>query len=671
MKFEDFGLSKQTNEGLKSANYTSPTPIQKETIPFSLEGRDVLAQAKTGSGKTLAFLIPLLEKLHSANWGQYDGLGALVISPTRELALQIFDVLRKVGKKHSFSAGLLIGGKDLKQEQERINRMNILIATPGRLLQHMDQTPEFDCSNLQLLVLDEADRILDAGFERSINAIIENLPEERQTLLFSATQTKAVKDLARLSVKNAEYVSTDEKSSTSTPKNLQQRYIVCELPQKLDILFSFIKTHLKQKIVVFLSSCKQVRFVFEAFCKMQPGIPLLCLHGKQSQQKRMAVFNQFSMKTEACLFATDVAARGLDIPLVDWVIQVDCPDEVQTYIHRVGRTARYNQSGHALLLLLPSEKKMVELLEAKRVPIEEIKVNPAKTKSIKGQLSAICSQSPDMKYLAQKAFICYLRSIYLQSNKEVFDVHQLPFEDFADSLGLPGAPQVKFTGGASSKNKSRQMEQIDNKEIRVPKTMGKKKQIELANAKSDSEEEVFDEKKPKTRIDKMFSQKNLTVLSEHYRKLAAHEDADSDDELLQIKRVDHDVSDDETMAKVNKKKPISKVKRSLLENGLNQKIVFDDDGNARKAFEIESLEQFEKNDIEKVKSEYMEKQSSQMKSADVTDKAAEKERRRQLKRERKLKEKQIRREEVSLLNLVWSYFGTNVNFRGIRIRISA
>jgi ATP-dependent RNA helicase DDX10/DBP4 len=443
MKFEEFSLSKKTLQGLESESFTTPTPIQKETLGFALEGKDVLAQAKTGSGKTLAFLIPLLEKLYKEKWGPDAGLGAIVISPTRELALQSFQVLRKIGKYHSFSAGLLIGGKDLKQEQERI-RMNILICTPGRLLQHMDQTPDFDSTNVQMLVLDEADRILDAGFEKAINAIVDNLPVKRQTLLFSATQTMAVKDLARLSVTDAEYVCTDERSLTRTPKNLQQRYIVCELPQKLDILFSFIKTHLKQKVMVFLSSCKQVRFVFESFCKMQPGVPLLCLHGKQSQQKRMAVFQQFSSKTEACLFATDIAARGLDIPLVDWVIQVDCPDDVETYIHRVGRTARYNSKGNALLLLLPSEIKMVEEIQSKKIPIETIKVNPSKTKSIKSQLSAICSQSPDMKYLAQKAFICYLRSIYLQKNKDIFDVHQLPFDDFADSLGLPGAPQIKF-----------------------------------------------------------------------------------------------------------------------------------------------------------------------------------------------------------------------------------
>ena len=187
-----------------------------------------------------------------------DGLGALIISPTRELALQIFQVLRQVGATHSFSAGLLIGGKDLNSEKLRVCKMNILVATPGRLLQHMDQTPDFTCDNLQFLVLDEADRILDSGFEKTLNAIIQNLPKQRNTLLFSATQTKSVKDLARLSLKNPEYVSVHEKAESSTPVNLVQNYLVCELQHKLEILLSFLKTHQKMKIIVFLSSCKQV-----------------------------------------------------------------------------------------------------------------------------------------------------------------------------------------------------------------------------------------------------------------------------------------------------------------------------------------------------------------------------------------------------------------------------
>ena len=164
--------------------------------------------AKTGSGKTLAFLIPLLEKLYRESWALQDGLGALIITPTRELALQIFQVLRTIGKRHNLSAGLITGGKkEFAEEQQRVVRMNVLVATPGRLLQQLEQAPGFDASSLQALVLDEADRILDMGFRDQLNAILAYLPVHRQTMLFSATQTKSVKDLARLSMKDAEYIS--------------------------------------------------------------------------------------------------------------------------------------------------------------------------------------------------------------------------------------------------------------------------------------------------------------------------------------------------------------------------------------------------------------------------------------------------------------------------------
>lgn len=288
------------------------------------------------------------------------------------------------------------------------------------------------------------DRILDSGFEKTLTAILQNLPSTRQTLLFSATQTKAIKHLARLSVKDAEYVSVHDAAESSTPVLLQQHYLTISLPLKLSLLYSFILTHLSSKTIVFLSTGKMVRFVYEAFCRLKPGTPLLDLHGKQSQGRRMEVMETFRARPRGVLFATDVAARGLDISAVDWVVQADCPDDVDTYIHRVGRTARNGKAGNALVLLLPSEKGFVDALKARKVPVAEIRADPAKTGDVRGRLAAMCSESGEMKYLGQKAFVTYLRSIHLQADKSIFDVHNLPFEEFAEALGLPGTPVVKF-----------------------------------------------------------------------------------------------------------------------------------------------------------------------------------------------------------------------------------
>lgn len=443
--FDDIPLSKRTRTGLEKASYKTPTEIQKEAIPHTLRGRDVLGAAKTGSGKTLAFLIPVLEVLWAKRWTSMDGIGAIIISPTRELAYQTFEVLRKVGSQHDLSAGLVIGGKDLKAEQERIQQTNIIVCTPGRLLQHMDETPNFDCLTLQVLVLDEADRILDLGFEEAMNSILENLPQERQTLLFSATQTKSVRDLARLSLKDPEYVAVHENSVTSTPQKLMQSYMVCELHQKVDMLYSFIKNHLTSKIIVFMSSCKQVKFTYEAFCRLRPGVPLMALYGKQKQMKRVGIYTDFCHKQAAVLFCTDIAARGLDFPAVHWVVQLDCPEDANTYIHRVGRTARYEEDGQALLVLLPSEEPgMLAALGAKKIPITRIVVNPKKLSSVQKKLETFCVQDQEMKHWAQRSFICYLRSVHLQSNKDVFDVHKLPTAEYAHSLGLPQPPRIRF-----------------------------------------------------------------------------------------------------------------------------------------------------------------------------------------------------------------------------------
>lgn len=242
------------------------------------------------------------------------------------------------------------------------------------------------------------------GFQKTLTALLSHLPKSRQTLLFSATQTQSVSDLARLSLKDPVKVGVEETlSEGATPKALEQHYVVCELDKKLDVLWSFIKSHLQAKTLVFMSSCKQVRFVFETFCKMHPGTPLLHLHGKQKQMTRLATFQRFTSMKHAVLFATDIAARGLDFPSVDWVLQVDAPEDAETYIHRVGRTARYESAGKGLLLLTPSEEEgMVAALKKKNIDIQKIKIKASKTQSISNQLQNLAFQDPEIKYLGQR-----------------------------------------------------------------------------------------------------------------------------------------------------------------------------------------------------------------------------------------------------------------------------
>ncbi|XP_002107237.3 probable ATP-dependent RNA helicase DDX10 [Drosophila simulans] len=461
-KFAQFPLSKKTQKALAESKFVHPTQVQRDSIGPALQGKDVLGAAITGSGKTLAFLIPVLEHLFMNKWSRTDGVGAIIISPTRELAYQIFETLKKVGKHHDFSAGLIIGGKNLKFERTRMDQCNILICTPGRLLQHMDENPLFNTSTMEMLVLDEADRCLDMGFQKTLNSIIENFPPARQTLLFSATQTNTVQDLARLNLKDPVYVgyggatpgeepnaSTKKAPNTAVlavPELLQQSYVVLNLEDKITMLWSFIKNHLKQKIIVFVSSCKQAKYLYEIFCKLRPGSPLLALYGTLHQDRRIAIYEDFLRKSHVVMFSTDVASRGLDFPAVNWVVQLDCPEDVSQYIHRAGRSARNKTRGECLLVLTPSEEEYMisALKEQLNIDIRCVQIDPKKLFSPRVKIEAFLAQFPELRATAQRAFLSYIKSVFLMRNKRLFNVFSLDLDAFAQSLGLAVTPRVPF-----------------------------------------------------------------------------------------------------------------------------------------------------------------------------------------------------------------------------------
>jgi ATP-dependent RNA helicase DDX18/HAS1 len=338
-------------------------------------GKDVLGAAKTGSGKTLAFLIPAIEMLSSMRFKPRNGTGVIVVSPTRELALQIFGVARELMEKHSQTFGIVIGGANRRAEAEKLVKgVNLLIATPGRLLDHLHNTPGFVFKNLKSLIIDEADRILEVGFEDEMRSIIKILPSDRQTMLFSATQTTKVEDLARISLKAGPmYINVDYRKEHSTVEGLEQGYVICDSDTRFRLLFSFLKKHQKKKVIVFFSSCNSVKFYAELLNYID--LPVLELHGKLKQQARTNRFFEFCNAQSGTLICTDVAARGLDIPEVDWVIQFDPPDDPRDYIHRVGRTARGSEGkGRSLMFLLPSEVGFLKLLKEARVPLVEFEL---------------------------------------------------------------------------------------------------------------------------------------------------------------------------------------------------------------------------------------------------------------------------------------------------------
>jgi len=441
--FSSLDLLPETREAIASMKFETLTEIQARSIPPLLRGQDVLAQAKTGSGKTLSFLIPAVELLARAKWGPRHGTGSITISPTRELALQIFGVLSELCANHRQTFGLVIGGANRRAEADKLAKgVCHLVSTPGRLLDHLSSTKGFVFTNLQVLTIDEADRILEIGFEEDMRAIIKLLPKaNRQTALFSATQTQNVADLARLAIQNKPvYVAAQETSSTSTVQTLEQGFVVCESQNRFLLLFTFLKKNRKKKVIVFFSSCNSVKYHSELLNYID--LPVMDLHGDQKQNKRTATFFDFCSASEGILLCTDVAARGLDIPAVDWIVQFDPPDEPKAYIHRVGRTARAGGRGRALLFLLPQELAFLKYLKQAKVPLSEYEFPSSKLANVQAQLEKLVAKNYYLHKSARDAYRSYLHSYNSHGLKDVYDVGGLDLAAVAASFGFENPPKV-------------------------------------------------------------------------------------------------------------------------------------------------------------------------------------------------------------------------------------
>ncbi|KAL7808839.1 P-loop containing nucleoside triphosphate hydrolase protein [Trichoderma aethiopicum] len=451
-KFEDLKLSEKTMKAIQEMGFTKMTNIQRSAIPPLLAGKDVLGAAKTGSGKTLAFLIPAIEILSSLRFKPRNGTGVIVVSPTRELALQIFGVARELMKYHSQTYGIVIGGANRRAEVEKLTKgVNLLIATPGRLLDHLLNT-KFVFKNLKSLIIDEADRILEVGFEDEMRQIVKVLSNEnRQTMLFSATQTTKVEDLARISLRPGPlYINVDQEQQHSTVDGLEQGYVLCEGDERFLLLFSFLRKMQakKKKVIVFFSSCNSVKYYAELLNYID--CPVLDLHGKQKQQKRTNTFFEFSNAPHGILICTDVAARGLDIPAVDFIVQFDPPDNTRDYIHRVGRTARgADGKGRSLLFLQPNEVGFLSYLKAARVPVVEFEFPRKKIINVQSQLEKLIGKNYYLQQSAKEAFKSYLHAYASHSLRSVYDVQKLDLAKIAKSFGFPTPPRVDITLGAS------------------------------------------------------------------------------------------------------------------------------------------------------------------------------------------------------------------------------
>ncbi|KNC55398.1 ATP-dependent RNA helicase DDX55 [Thecamonas trahens ATCC 50062] len=480
------GLDPRIMETLRTEiKFPTMTPVQAATIPLLLSNKDVVVQAQTGSGKTLAFVLPALTLLAREASSLLDHhVGVVILAPTRELAKQIHRVAVPFVAALEMKMDLLCGGTPVANDLTRLEAegANVIVATPGRMLDVMEQGGGgLSFRGLEVLVLDEADMLLDLGFEATLVAIIGKLPRQRRTGLFSATQTSALKDLTAAGLRNPVAVnvavrsraSASGESSQSTPTTLSNMFaVVPDSYSKTALLLALLQrlaaeTEEHHKIIVYFLTCAQVEYFSEVLVAAAPALysrsasgslPLFALSGKLVQKRRSATMQAFRKADAGVLFATDIAARGLDIPDVSWIVQYDPPKDADVFVHRVGRTARLGRSGSALLLLREAERGYAEFVQMRGSPLVEFATaRPELAANVASDVQE--ANPPAWKVLqeagradravyeaSRKAYVSFVRGYNAHVFNFYFDAKKLDMLQLAASMGLvhlPSMPELR------------------------------------------------------------------------------------------------------------------------------------------------------------------------------------------------------------------------------------
>ena len=360
MSFEDLGLGPEILQAIADAGYTVPTPIQEKAVPYVLMGRDILGCAQTGTGKTASFTLPMIDILANGR-ARARMPRSLILAPTRELAAQVGENFERYGKHHKLTKALLIGGSSLGDQERLLDRgVDVLIATPGRLIDLFERG-KILLADVKILVIDEADRMLDMGFMPDVERIVGLLPKIRQTLLFSATIPPEIRRLADAFLMNPKEITVDPPSSTAVTVD-QKKLLTSAVPKdKRAALRTLLRAHAVQSALIFCNRKRDVGILHRSL--QRHGVPAEALHGDMAQPLRMATLDRFRSGDFQILVCSDVAARGLDIPLVSHVINFDVPVNAEDYIHRIGRTGRAGRSGQAFTLVTPEDARAIRAVE--------------------------------------------------------------------------------------------------------------------------------------------------------------------------------------------------------------------------------------------------------------------------------------------------------------------
>ncbi|OIR58002.1 MAG: ATP-dependent rRNA helicase SPB4 [Amphiamblys sp. WSBS2006] len=443
-------LSPETLSVLEEMFFTSPTPIQASAIPSMLNKKDVVVEAQTGSGKTLAFLVPLVELLRKERRRRgktrLAAVFALVISPSRELAVQIGDCLNQLDRE-STRVQLLIGGTNTATEDALLVDTEIpevVIATPGRLFSVVKKSKSL-LSRVRFLVLDEADLLLELGFEETLCGILSETSRNRQTGLFSATMTDALTNLAKASLESPVQIVAKSKDKKRTPSTLCIQCVVAGKLSRLVLLGLLLEKEKEKKTIVYFCSCFCAEY-FAAFFSQQTcfeGREILTLHGRMRTPRRSASYSSFCSSKGGVLFCTDIAARGLDFRDVDLVVNFDPPKDPKAFLHRCGRAGRVGRTGSAFLFLNKNETAYIDLMRRRMIPVEE--TDPAllfegRLSNLAEEIASYCEGEKEKK--AKQAFVSYVRFYKEHALKFIFSLKTLDYIELGAVFGLKTLPNM-------------------------------------------------------------------------------------------------------------------------------------------------------------------------------------------------------------------------------------
>ncbi len=474
MEFKDLQINEQILNGIARKEFTTLTEIQEKVIPFALSGKDLLGQAPTGTGKTLAFTIPILDKIDE----EKRVCQALIIAPTRELAMQITSDINEISYYMNVKAVTLYGGELIDKQITALRRKpQVIVATPGRLLDHVTRgTVSLD--NVKIVVLDEADEMLDMGFREDINAILDKVPEH-QTMLFSATFSNDIEEIAYKYMNDPKKIAVNHGSLTV--ERIDQKYILCAEKDKIEVISRIIEVREFKIVMIFCNTKKSVDEVTSAL--LTRGFLAEALHGDMKQMQRDRVMARFREGTINVLVASDVAARGLDIENVDVVFNYDLPTDEEYYVHRIGRTGRASKDGLSISLITPKEKwRLYSIIRYAKTKIEQIQV-PSLDKVIKLRTKRLLSRALEIASLNNN-----FEDVDYESNKymSIIEKQIEKFEDAPKDLLIKGLLSIIINADGKNNEIEEAKEEVNSRlaknsqgGVRMFITLGKRDNIRV------------------------------------------------------------------------------------------------------------------------------------------------------------------------------------------------